>query len=306
MILTALSTLAALALGVGEPAAGSALAASPAEAKMKVERLKQEIAQEEKAWADELAREKEAEARRKQRLADFNADRHRLQQTLAEQEIRLKGLIGRMEAHQYREKELKARFLALNEVLAAQAKILKSHLAGGLPYRLDKRMEIPGLLARDIEGGNISPEEGMNRLWAFHQSERRMAQEAEVFSGDLIQDGSADAIQVKYLRIGKQFLAYTSLDGTRVGILKPGRGPEGSATYEWVREDRMDHAMKQAVKAAIATAEGTSVPGFVPLPVWNLSFASAGAVGMAERLPAAAAPSAGRAEPSAPARRAAP
>lgn len=312
-----LTVIASLALAVGEASTSTGLAATPAEAAMKVERLKQEIAQEEKAWAEELVREKEAEARRKQRFADFTQDRNRLQQSLAEQEEKLKAFLAKMESHQYREKELKARFLSLNSVLAAQAKILKEDLAKGMPYQMDKRSGTPALLIRDVESGNISPEEGMNRLWAFHQNERRLAQESEVFSGDLAQ-GGGDPIQVKYLRIGKQAMAYTSLDGTKLGILKaiPGEaGPE----YAWVTEQDMDHETKQAVKTAIATKEGTSVPGFVPLPLWNSSFASAGAVGSADgkgagsagSVPAAGVPSSGKAgkpaaAKAAPAGRAAP
>lgn len=312
MILTVLTSLA---LALGESSTASPLPATPAEAKMRVERVKQEIAQEEKAWAEEIAREKEAEARRRQRFSEFNQDRLRLQQGLAEQEEKLKGLLGRMETHQYREKELKARFQALNAVLAARAKVLRKDMAKGLPYRLEKRLEALDLVVRDVESGNISPEEAMNRLWAIHQSERRLAQEAEVYSGDFVDEDGGDPVQVKYLRVGKQALAFSSLDGTRLGILRSAPGDSsGMPAYAWVREKDMDMAARQALKHAIATAEGKSVPGFVPLPIWKTSFASAGAVGSAggksigspDGAPAASAPPASKAVDPAGARRAAP
>ncbi|HKP95989.1 MAG TPA: DUF3450 family protein [Fibrobacteria bacterium] len=262
--------LASLALMAGEAPPAVSGPATTAEAKMLTERAKQEIAQEEKAWAEETAREKEAEARRRQRFADFGQDRIRLQQTLAEQEEKLKASLAKMEGHQLRDKELQARFKQLGQVLSGRARELRAALAGGLPYRMDKRLETLDLLIRDLEGGNVSPEEAMNRLWAFEQNERRLAQEAEVYSGDFGGDGG-DPIQVKYLRVGKQALAFSSLDGAKLGVLRKDSG------YVWVREKEMDRETRQAVKLAIATAEGKSVPGFVPVPIWKSAFREQGA-----------------------------
>lgn len=273
----ALSLSLGFAVAAGESAPTASAPNSAAEVKILIERAKQEIAQEEKAWSEESAREKEAEARRRQRFSDFGQDRNRMQQTLAGQEEKLKESLAKMEAHQLRERDLQARFRQLSLVLSNRTKELRAALAQGLPYRLDKRLESLDLLIRDLEGGNISPEEAMNRLWAFGQSERRLAQEAEVYSGDFTGDASAgsDPIQVQYLRVGKQLLAFSSLDGTKLGVMRR-TAPDsatGLASYAWVREDEMDRDMRLAVKEAIATSQGKSVPGFVPLPVWKASFA---------------------------------
>lgn len=280
LTLTLIFNLAlSLPLAAGESAASAPNSA--AEAKMLIERTKQEIAQEEKAWSEEVVREKEAESRRRQRFSEFSQDRNRMQQTLAAQEEKLKETLAKMEAHQYRDRDLQARFKQLSQVLSARTRELRAALALGLPYRMDKRLESLDLLVRDLEGGNISPEEAMNRLWAFEQSERRLAQEAEVFSGDFTGAGDAsassnsDPIQVQYLRVGKQLLAFSSLDGTKLGVMRrmPPDSAAGKASYAWVRESEMDREMRLAVKEAIATAQGKSVPGFVPLPVWKAAFA---------------------------------
>jgi len=176
-----------------------------------------------------------------------------------------------MEAHQFKERELQAHFKQLGLVLSAKARELRAALAPGLPYRLDKRLESLDLLVRDIEGGNISPEEAMNRLWTIEQTERRLAQEAEVYTGDFSED-AGEPVQVKYLRIGKQLLAFSSLDGSRLGILKPLAPP--AVGYVWVREKELDHATRQALKQALATAEGKALPGFVGLPIWRTAFPS--------------------------------
>lgn len=239
------------------------------EANMLVERTNQEIAQEEKLWSEETAREKEAESRRRKRFSDFSQDRLRLQETLAGQEEKLKANLAKMEGHQFKERELQSRFTQLSQTLSAKAQQLREAMAPGLPYRMDKRLEALDLLVRDIAGGNISPEEGMNRLWSIEQNERRLAQEAEVYSGDFSED-AGDPVQVKYLRVGKQLLAFSSLDGTKLGILKSAEAP--AMGYAWVREKDMDHATRQALKQAIATAEGKALPGFVALPIWKTAF----------------------------------
>lgn len=251
------------------PATNSAFATMPStavETQMLIEKTKQEIAQEEKAWTEEVNREKASVISRQKRFSDFSQDRIKLQQSIADQEAKLKTTLAKMDAHQIKEKELQAHFKQLAQVIGVKAKDLREAMAKGIPYRMDKRLEALDVLIRDIAGANISPEEGLNRLWTVEQNERRMAQDAEVYTGDFNEDGG-EAVQVKYLRIGKQILAFSSLDGSRLGILKP-----TNKGYIWYREKEMDHATRQALKLAISTAEGKAIPGFVPVPIWKVAF----------------------------------
>lgn len=259
-----------MTLLVGEPGHVFAQPTTVAETRMMTDRVKQEIAQEEKAWTEETAREKESQAKRKQRYEDFNQDKLRLQTSIAEQEKKLKDLLARMNTHQWRGKELQGSFGQLNLEVAVATRKLRGTLATGLPYRLEKRLEVLDVLVRDIEGETISPEEAMNRLWVVYQNERRLAQEAEIYSGDFNPEEGGEPLQVKYLRVGRQILAFSSLDGSKLGILKP----HGQNQYAWVREKDMDYATRQALKQAIATAEGTAIPGFVPVPVWKSAFSA--------------------------------
>lgn len=264
------SSFIGLSASAAETGSGTGQPSTVAEARMMIEKTRQDIAQEEKLWADELAREKTAETKRRQRYAEFTTDKQRLQAALAEEEGKLKSLLSKMESHQGREKEMALRFTALTRAVGVEATRLHKAMVPGLPYRLDKRLETVDLLARDVESENISPEEALNRLWAVYQNERRLAQESELYSGEFDLGNGADPIQVKCLRLGRQVLIFSSLDGTKLGILVP----QGSR-YVWRRESDMDFASRQAIKQAIATAEGKSVPGFVPLPVWKMAFANA-------------------------------
>lgn len=282
MSLASMAILAIYAPGLAQ----NLLPATAAEARMLIERAKQEIAQEEKTWTEEVARDREAGSGRKQRFSEFAQDRLRLQQALADQEQMLKATLAKLDGHQFRGRELAARFRQLGAVFAAKAKELRPVLAASLPFRLDKRLEALDLLIRDVEGGSISPEEAMNRLWSLEQNERRLAQEAEVYTGDFSED-AGDPVQVKFLRVGKQLMAFSSLDGSKLGMLRPSHPADsGSAGWEWVREKEMDRDTRQALKRAIATAEGKAVPGFVTFPIWASAFAAS--VPMA--IPSASAP----------------
>jgi len=257
--------------------------ATTAEAKMVVERLKHEIAQEEKSWSEETTHEKEAIEKRKKKMVDFTQDRIKLQQSIAEQEQKLKESLAKMEAHQLKEKELNYRFNQLSQCLGNKAGEVKLIMAKGIPYRLDKRVEALSLLIRDIQGSNISTEEALNRLWTIEQNERRLAQEAEVYSGDFT-EGAGEPVQVKYLRIGKQLLTFSSLDGSKLGLLRPETAP--AQGFIWVRESEMNYETRQALKQAIATAEGKSLPGFVPMPIWKASFPALASLQSKDELPA--------------------
>lgn len=252
-------------LMMGEFIPVSAQPTTVTETRLMMDKVKQDIAQEEKEWTDETTREKEAEVKRKQRYEEFNQDKMRLQTSLSEQEGKLRDILTRIDAHQLRGKELLTRFKQLNLEIAGDARKLRLVMALGIPYRMDKRLEALDVLIRDIEGESISPEEAMNRLWVVYQNERRIAQEAEVFSGDFTPQEGGEPLQVKYLRVGRQILAFSSVDGSKLGILKP----EKPGHYMWVREKDMDYATRQALKQAIATAEGKAIPGFVPVPVWK-------------------------------------
>ena len=122
-----------LTLLLGQALCSAIEPATPAEAKLQVEKIKQEIAFEEKAWSEEVAHEKAAEAKRKQRFSEFNQDKQHLQQSIAEQEAKLKALLAKMESHQFKERELQARFQQLSQVVRSQAQTLRVALALGLP-----------------------------------------------------------------------------------------------------------------------------------------------------------------------------
>lgn len=255
----------ALSVLLASAGLGNELPPTVTETRLLLDKVKQEIAQEEKAWAEETAREKEAEGRRKQRYLDFQGDKRKLETDLATLDQKIEGTVSRMDGLKAKQAEYEARFRNLLSVVEGETREARQAMNGTLPYRKEKRLEQLDLLAADIRKENIGAEEAFNRLLTnFYQMEARLASEAEVYSGDFEEPGrNADPIQVKYMRVGKQVLAFMSMDGHKLGLLRR----DASGAYAWVREKDLDLATRQALKKAIATAEEKSVPGFVNLPL---------------------------------------
>jgi hypothetical protein len=61
---------------------------------------------------------------------------------------------------------------------------------------------------------------------------------------------------------------YASGNGEYVGILN--KTPEGD--YVWVNQENLEYDKRQALRDAIAVAEGKALPGFVIIPVWRETF----------------------------------
>ena len=251
------SIVALLAVGVAwsqEP--------TVAELKGRVEQVRQEIAQEEKLWAEEKGREQEAEKRRQERYASFSKEKQELQQAIAVAEQQIAGHLSKIESMSGQKSSMEREFKGYSAALLEQSNAFGKWLETSYPWQLEKRLEASNLVSSDLRQEKISPEEAFARLWALYGKEIAMASEAEVFSGENPLSKTSQ-VQVKFIRVGKQFLAYSDPTGARMGWYRPSK--EG---WRWISEEQMDFSTRNAVRNAVAIAEGKAVPGFAPVPVW--------------------------------------
>ena len=234
---------------------------------LEIAEIKRQIEEEEKIWAEEKAREEEAEKRRTTRLEEFRAERSDLKTSLSSVENKIQASIQKIESLKNSRKAWENRFKVLEGSVLEQAEEFAKYIIATIPHTKTKRVEAVQLVVRDLRQGKISPEEGYSRLFAAYAKEHRLASEAELFSGEVsLQSG--EKIAVKYIRVGKQLLAYSSPTGANVGILRKKNNTE----WVWVREDELDFDSRQAIRNAVAVAEGKAVPGFVELPFWLSDF----------------------------------
>lgn len=247
------------------PAAPPALTAS--ELQIQIERVKKEIAEEEKQWAEEQARENDAEKKRRERYEAFLLERQEIQRNIGTVETQLQERSDLVERLKSRTGGFDSQVAFLRRMVQEKAREFAGLLEKSFPYRLDKRKESVHLLIDDLAKERISPEEGFNRLWVLYQAEHALASDAEIYSGTVeLADGSTSS--VKFMRVGKQILAYINPAGDRLGVLVPTR--DGS--HIWKREDMLDYRTRVTIRNAIAVAEGKAVPGFVEFPLWIESF----------------------------------
>jgi hypothetical protein len=253
--------IALIVCSIGPGRAWSAGTESLAELNQQLEMLKQEIAEEEKLWAEEKSREQDSEKRREQRYQDFQKEKMELKQSLEKSVRDMEKAMAKLESLKGSKRAYDADFKRMGRELLELTVQLEEKIHGDFPHEKSKRIESVALLASDLRQEKISPEEGFSRLWSLYQKEISMASEAEVFGGE-ITDATGREVSVKYLRVGKQMMAYADPSGSHLGWLK--KSPEG---WEWLDEKSMDYDMRQSVRNMIAVAEGKATPGFVSAPL---------------------------------------
>ncbi|HSQ43097.1 MAG TPA: DUF3450 family protein [Fibrobacteraceae bacterium] len=233
------------------------------ELRIQTEKVKKDIQEEEKSWAEEQSRETEAEKKRKERYEAYTQERIEMQKSLETLDQQIQERMDQVEEIKTRSSNMDGQVLFLRSVILSECRGYADLVANGFPYRAEKRTESIQLLIDDLAKDRISPEEGFNRLWVLYQAEQTAASEGEIYSGQM-DAGNGQTFAVKYMRVGKQALAYMSPAGDRLGILIKGK----DGKWDWMRENAMDLDMRTRVRNAIAVAEGKAVPGFVPFPFW--------------------------------------
>ncbi|GEM_PF-3176713 len=237
------------------------------ELKIQVDKVRQTIQEEEKAWAEEQARESEAEKKRKERYEQFTKEKSEANAALVTIESQVQSRMDQIEKLKVRTDNLNGQVLFLRSVILEEVRAYAEMVRNSFPYRQQKRMEMVELLVDDLVKERVSPEEGFNRLWVQYLAEHAAASEAEIYSGQ-IDVGNGKQTQVKFVRVGKQLLAYTTPTGENMGLLVELE----KGKWDFIKEKDMDFDMRSVVRNAIAVAEGKAVPGFVPFPVPMKSF----------------------------------
>lgn len=231
------------------------------ELKIQTDKIRKETQEEEKLWAEEQNRETEAEKRRKERYEQFNKEKQEAQKALELLSQQIRERMDATENLKIRQDNLNHQITFFRTVMLEEVRRYLTLVETGFPYRLDKRRESTQLLVDDLAKERVSPEEGFNRLWVLYLSEQTAASEGEIYSGH-VDPGTGTPVAVKFLRVGKQVLAYMTPTGDRLGVLY--RTPQGQ--WDYLRENTMDFETRTMVRHAIEVAEGKTVPGFVPFP----------------------------------------
>lgn len=103
---------------------------------------------------------------------------------------------------------------------------MRAVVAGGLPYRVDERLEALAELEAGLEGGSLSAEDAAARLWGLAEDELRLTKENGLDKQVITLEGEELLVQVA--RLGMVALYFRTEDG-RVG--RAARGADGAWTW---------------------------------------------------------------------------
>lgn len=232
------------------------------EIKTKIVKLKEEIAQEEKLWAKEKNRENEDEKNRQKRYDDFLTEKQVINVAIKKTEQDIKVAMLKIENLKNQKKSLENEFKLFSNEILELSNLLSERLNKSFVYQREKRIDDVSTLSSDLRQEKIAAEEGFSRLWALYAKEWKMASEAEIFSGD-IQTTDGKDVSVKYVRVGKQIMAYSDASGSYIGWLR-----KTGDDWVWLDQKVLSYEARQAVRNVVAVAEGKATPGFVNIPIW--------------------------------------
>ncbi len=162
------------------------------------------------------------------------------------------------------EKELELRQQYLKQVLIDLVKSLKFQIQEGFPFETESRSGTLNLLLKDLEETEMSAGEGIQRLMAICDYEEQLNTSADLISTEVTLTNQ-NRLPVKMLRIGKQVLAYASLEGERYGLMVKER-TDNKTMYQW-QTDNFSYEERKGIRTAIAVKEGKKPPQLVSFPV---------------------------------------
>lgn len=218
-------------------------------------------------WAEEKARDAASEKKGEKNYKEFQKEQQALKGSLAKSKQKISAAKEKLKVFKYRKVSAEKRLQALNLNLLNHINDLIENLKLSLPYKHDKRMEQAKLLASDIRKDKVAPEEAFNRLWNLYRKEIQMGSDAEVYQSK-VHLPSGEEVEVKYMRVGKQVLAYSNAAGNYIGVLKKLE----NGNWEWQHAENLEFAERSAVRQAVAVAEGKAIPGFTAVPFWLNNF----------------------------------
>lgn len=236
------------------------------EAEMMIADIKKEIQDEETRWAEEKARDTESEKKRDTRFKRFKSEKIALQRDLKTQEERTRVTISKIGNSEARKKNWEKKMTDLMGQMQSSSETYVVKLEKSFPFEKEKRQETAKLLVSDIRQNKTEPEAAFLRLDNAYNYELRLAQDASVKPKML--EVATGEIEAKYARIGKQVMVYASSNGEYVGVLNQTEAGD----YIWINQDSLHYDQRQAIRGAVAVAEGKALPGFVNIPVWRETY----------------------------------
>lgn len=152
------------------------------------------------------------------RLRGLSAQGVEIQATIRQQQLRMEQLALAAERERAAVTASEDAGAALAEAVLAGVEQLEATVRGGLPFRVEDRLDELDRIRAQLEAGDVKPERAASLLWGFVEDELRLARENTLDRQVIPLDGQNTLVSVA--RLGMVALYFKTEDG-RAGLAAP-------------------------------------------------------------------------------------
>ncbi len=189
-------------------------------------------------------------------MKSFNGQRTEMEASISREDLKIKQLKGSLSKIQKRISLHSSGSKALKKVALEGIETLKKALATQLPFKRVERQEQLDDIAKRIQNNQMTPEKGLNRVWAIYEDNFRMSHENGIFRQNVVLGGKEYLADV--VRLGSLMMYFKTSDGKMGYFAKDSKG------WKIVETGNSDH--KEYIVSLFDSMKKQIRSGFFVLP----------------------------------------
>lgn len=230
-----------------------------------IARVEKEIQREKKLHKEELDKAAAFELKKAEKIKTIKEQEKAIALEIEDLKAKVSGFKNQIAAQKSQKSLYIDRRAKVSSALVKSIDTLIANTSKDFPSGKEQRIASFTKLKSEIQEGDISPEEGINRLFTSLQNQLNLGYNTEIYSGiHRFQNGKS--AEGNFLRIGAVLLYFVSRDGSEIAYLK--KKDDG---YSWVEENiLLEH--REKIKLALQIVEGGATPQLGLLPIYQPLF----------------------------------
>ena len=145
------------------------------------------------------------------RMKSFNGQRTEMEASISREDLKIKQLTSSLKKIQKRIALHSSGSSALKAIALKGIAQLKMELADQLPFKMTERQTQLDDIAKRISNNQMTPEKGLNRVWAIYEDNFRMSHENGIFRQNVTIDSKEYLADV--VRLGSLMMYFKTSDG---------------------------------------------------------------------------------------------
>ncbi len=165
--------------------------------------------------------------------------------------------------HQNAAANIEAQKKALIRLLMAECESFALKIQQTVPLEREQRLQRIGVLKRELASGNVTVEEGFNRLNALYNEEIEFGDKIAMYRKPITRN-NGDVVNAQILKLGNQWMVYMDEEEQYYGILQR-KMEAGKISYTW--KESLDFKEREAIRKAFDIKTAKTPPTLVALPL---------------------------------------